>query len=60
MKRLLNKQVRLYIYGVAIAALTAAVGFGYLPPASGGLLVPLIMAILNVTPDEVKEDSADG
>lgn len=51
--RVITPAVRRWAYGVAAAALTAALGLGWLPPGSAALLAPLLMAIFFV--DETGE-----
>lgn len=52
----LRPRLRKWAYGVAIAAVGAAVFAGWLPPAASTVLVPLIMALLYV--DETGEPKA--
>lgn len=52
MKRVLRKEVRKYIYGVAIAFIPVAVWFDWLDAEATPIILPLILAILNLTPDD--------
>lgn len=46
--RIATPAVRRWAYGVAAAAVTAAVGFGWLPAGAAALLLPLLMAVFFV------------
>lgn len=46
------REVRKYLYGVAIAALPIAILLGWFTPETAVLLVPLIVAILNLKPED--------
>lgn len=48
MKTILNPKVRRWIYGVCIAAVPVLVYFELLPPAAAPVVLPLVLAILNV------------
>jgi hypothetical protein len=52
MKNPLTPAVRSWLYRVSIAAIPLGIAFGYLDVETAGLLVPLIVAALNVDPDE--------
>lgn len=51
MQKLLNPKVRRYIYGVCIAAVPVLVYFKLLPPEAAPVILPLVLAILNVQDD---------
>jgi len=54
--------IRMWLYGVAIAAVPVAVYFGWIEPEASPIVLPLILAVLNVkrpqlpTPDEGEND----
>ena len=50
--KILNREVRKYLYGVSLAALALAVLLGYVPAATAIGAVPLITALLNLTPED--------
>lgn len=52
MKKALNREARKYLYGVSLAALTLAVLLGYVPAGTIAGIVPLITALLNLTPED--------
>ena len=54
MKKLLTKNVRKGIYLVCAAALPILVYYGVLDPEALPLILPLILALLNLSPDEVE------
>lgn len=51
-KKLFKKSVRRYIYLVFVALIPVAVYFGVIPPEASVVILPLILALLNLTPDE--------
>jgi hypothetical protein len=51
MKKLLTPTVRKYIYAVCIAALPVLVYLQLLPLEALPVILPLILAILNVSPE---------
>lgn len=53
-ERILTRKVRIYLYGVTIAALGVAVFYGLLEPGALAVWVPLAIAIFNV-PREAPE-----
>lgn len=55
MHNILNRTVRKYIYGVAIAFVPLAVYLGWIEPEASAIVLPLILAILNLTPTEVED-----
>jgi len=58
MGKLLNSKVRRWLYGVCIAAVPVLVYFKLLPPEASPVILPLILAILNVedAPPEVRRE----
>ena len=50
--KVLTREVRKYLYGVSLAALTLTVLLGYVPAATAIGAVPLITALLNLTPED--------
>jgi hypothetical protein len=46
--RIFTPAVRRWAYGVAAAAVAAAIGFGWLPAGAAALLVPLLGALFYV------------
>lgn len=58
MDKIFPRAVRKWIYGVAIAAVPLAVALGWADPQVLALALPLVLAILNLTPEDV--DSGDG
>ena len=56
MKKLLSPTVRKYIYGVCIAALPVAVYLQLLPLEALPVILPFILAILNVNPEVPADD----
>jgi hypothetical protein len=53
MKNLLTRPVRKYIYAVSVAAIALMIYAGWIEPQAAPVALPLIMALLNLTPDEV-------
>ena len=53
MKKFFTKKVRIWIYSVAIAFVPVAVAKGWMDPQSAALVLPLVLALLNLTPDDV-------
>lgn len=43
--------VRRYLYGICIAAVPVLVYFELLPPEAAPIILPLVLAILNVSDD---------
>ena len=56
MKKVLTRPVRKWVYGVAIAFVPLAAFLGWMSPQAGALVLPLILAILNLTPDDVTSE----
>jgi hypothetical protein len=52
MRNLLTASRRRYLYGIAIAAVPVLVLCGWLDPKAAPIVLPLIMAILNVSDDD--------
>lgn len=50
-ERVLTPRVRRYLYGVAIAFVPLAVYLGWLAPEATPIVLPLILALLNVPKD---------
>lgn len=54
MNKVFNPAARRWIYGVCIAAVPVLVYFKLLPPEAAPVLLPLVLAVLNVSdPGEV-------
>lgn len=51
MKKILTPTVRRYIYGVCIATVPVLVYFNLLPPEAAPVILPLVLAVLNVQDD---------
>lgn len=51
-----TRKVRASLYAAAIAAVAALVGSGELPPWSVAVAGPLLLALLNLSPDDVDPD----
>lgn len=56
----LSREFRKYVYGVAIAAIPVLLYFEIIEPPAAGLVLPLLLAILNLTPRDVEEEIPDG
>jgi len=54
MKKLFSPRGRRYIYGVCIAAVPVLVYAKVLPPESAPIILPLVLAVLNVQDDDEK------
>lgn len=54
--QILTPAVRRWAYGVAAAAVVAAIGFGWLPAGAAALILPLLAALFYV--DETGEPRA--
>lgn len=52
MVNMLTPKVRRYIYGVCIAAVPVLVYFQLIPAEASPVILPLILAVLNVQDDE--------
>jgi len=50
--KLFSSKGRRWIYGVCIAAVPVLVYFKVLPPEAAPIILPLVMAILNVNDEE--------
>ena len=57
MKRLLTRQVRKYIYTVALAFAALAVYLGWMDAEALPVALPLVLALLNLTPEEAEGTS---
>ena len=55
MKQIFTRPVRKWIYGIAIAAVPVLVYLRAMEPAAAALVLPLILAILNLTPTDAQE-----
>lgn len=51
MQKILSANVRRYVYGICIAAVPVLVYFDLLPPEAAPVILPLVLAILNVQDD---------
>lgn len=56
MKKILTKEVRRWIYLVAAAAVPVLIFYGVIDAAAAPLLLPLVLALLNLSPDEEETD----
>ena len=54
-----KKRVRVGIYSVAVAFIPLAVAKGWMDAPTGALVLPLILALLNLTPDDVTDAAAE-
>lgn len=52
--RIASRTVRLYVYGVAIAAVPVLVYAGVMDPTAAPIVLPLVLALLNLTPADVE------
>lgn len=48
MNKILTPRFRRWLYGVCIAAVPLAVYFGWLPAEASPVILPLVLALLNV------------
>lgn len=48
MKNIFNAKVRKWLYGVCITAVPVLVYFKLLPPEASPVILPLVLAVLNV------------
>lgn len=55
MSKYLTKNVRVWIYGVSIAALPVLTHYGVIDAQAQALAIPLLLALLNIKDDEVAE-----
>jgi len=60
MSKFLNREVRKYIYAVAIAFVPLAIYLGWIEPEAAAIVLPLILAVLNLTPKDVDDAPVDG
>ncbi|GMM94764.1 hypothetical protein [Microbacterium sp. MTN4-26] len=51
MKKFLTPAIRRYVYGVCIAAVPVLIYFDLLPADAAPVILPLVLAILNVQDD---------
>ena len=56
MKKVLTRQVRKYVYTVAIAFVGLAVYLGWISAEALPVVLPLILALLNLTPEDTTGD----
>lgn len=49
MNKVFNRKTRKWMYGVCIAAVPVLVYFKLLPPEASPVILPLVLAILNVS-----------
>lgn len=59
-KSWLTPKVRAYLYSVSIAALPVLIYFGVLDPEAAALVVPLVVALLNVPRKGIDLRNLDG
>lgn len=55
MDKITSPRFRRYLYSVCIAAVPVAVYFGWLPPEASPVLLPLVLAVLNVNDDDTAD-----
>lgn len=55
MNKILSPATRRWVYGVCIAAVPVLVYFKLLPPEAAPVILPLVLAVLNVTDTETNE-----
>lgn len=53
LKRMLSRDVRKYIYGVAIAAFPVLIYFGLMEPEVSPMMLVLLLALLNLEEKDV-------
>lgn len=58
MSKVLTREVRKYIYAVAIAFVPLAIYLGWIEPEAAAIVLPLILAVLNLTPKDVDDAPA--
>lgn len=46
------REIRKYLYGVSIAFVPVAIYFGWIEPEASVVIIPMIVAILNLNPKE--------
>lgn len=54
LKTIFTRTVRKYIYLVALAAVPLVVALGWADPQILALALPVLLALLNLTPDDVR------
>ena len=54
-KKTISRELRKYLYGLAIALVPIAVHYGWIDVEASVIIIPLIVAIFNLTPKEVEE-----
>lgn len=57
MKKIFTRETRKYVYNVAIAFAALAVYLGWMDPAALPLVLPLVLALLNLTPNDAEVTS---
>lgn len=55
MNKVFNRATRVWIYGVCIAAVPVLVYFKLLPPEAAPVILPLVLAVLNVNDPATEE-----
>lgn len=56
----ISRETRKYIYAVAIAFVPVAVYFGWIDIEASALILPLLLAVLNLTPKDVEPEEDHG
>lgn len=51
----IGRTIRKWVYGVAIAAVPVLIHYEVMDPAAAPLILPLALALLNLTPAEVEQ-----
>jgi hypothetical protein len=57
MKNTFTRSTRKYVYSVALAFAPLAVYLGWMDPAALPLVLPLVLALLNLTPEDSEATS---
>lgn len=55
MKKILTKEVRRWVYGLAIAAVPILIHYEVMDVEAGPIVLPFILALLNLSPDEPEQ-----
>lgn len=53
-----SREFRKYLYGIAITAIPFAVYFEWITPEASLLIIPLLVAVLNLTPEDANDTAA--
>lgn len=53
--KIFNRQVRKYVYLLSVAFVPVAVYFGWIEPEASAIVLPFILALLNLSPSDVEQ-----